>query len=714
MTASNLNTSRQKLALVIGNNDYNRTESKLRHCINDANDLSDKLIGMGFIVDTKINLTNKQMVKAITNFSGRINNGDLVLFYFSGHGYEVKGSNYLMPIDDEDVYTEDDVEDSAVPVERTLKRLAMRNPSHVTIFILDCCRNYWPGKMPKTKGGTDGKGLGFVDAPAGTFIQFACGAHRTASDGEETDRNGLFTKHLLKHIASPKEDIVQIFQGIAGDVYTESKGKQRPLSINGFIKKGHVYLNEYIDTKSVLVNSNNEKISSVITTIPSQKSRELLNSSSLSSSLDSLPNSHANDNSFMILIGRLTKREHLDELKNIIEGNTQDMIKLENLLEYLTITEDREDRFNTTLFDLIGRDRSFETLKQICRHYESERSVNVDEIMKKHEELVQKSAPYFTRKDFPADSNQAAALVLSFYTGGNFDMINRGARLIARHSANERIEKNVQNEIIPMVFYFFKALLHIPYCWEMVTCTYELTGDELELYEPGNLVKWIQFGQGNIDDEVTSDKKNTQFKIDSFSARSIKQFSQNPDKKEVIFLPQSTFFVYKHHLSRDQKQHTIYMRQVELGLSIYSILWVDDKIFGKNSEIKNYMENAVRDGMNLDVHFIPRTSTDDALAFLRSPFGQRLKNETTFRLITCMYRKNEYPVHNAGVRLIKSIRQLGFSNYCLVFTSDKKRAETIVQSELSSTEQQLVFVATKVDELRDFIKFMTINKEFSA
>lgn len=90
----------------------------------------------------------------------------------------------------------------------------------------------------------EGKGLHTIDAPRGTFIQFACGANRTASDGLETDRNGLFTKHLLKHITNPNEDIVQIFQGIAADVYDESKGKQKPLSINGLLRRGHIYLND--------------------------------------------------------------------------------------------------------------------------------------------------------------------------------------------------------------------------------------------------------------------------------------------------------------------------------------------------------------------------------------------------------------------------------------------------------------------------------------
>lgn len=144
--------SRRKLALIIGNNNYIRPESKLRHCINDANDLTEVLSNIRFHVTTKLDLTNSQMVAAVNSFSKTINDGDLVLFYFSGHGYQIKGTNYLMPTDDGQIETEDDVEDFAVPVERTIKRLADKTPSYVTICILDCCRLYWPKRSSKPKG----------------------------------------------------------------------------------------------------------------------------------------------------------------------------------------------------------------------------------------------------------------------------------------------------------------------------------------------------------------------------------------------------------------------------------------------------------------------------------------------------------------------------------------------------------------------------------
>ena len=83
------------------------------------------------------------------------------------------------------------------------------------------------------------------------------------------------------------------------------------------------------------------------------------------------------------------------------------------------------------------------------------------------------------------------------------------------------------------------------------------------------------------------------------------------------------------------------MRQIELGFCQWSILWVDDRIFDENWENKKHMEYAATRAIDLNVHFIPKASTDNALSFLRSVFGQRLKNRDIFRIITDMNRENE-------------------------------------------------------------------------
>ena len=143
-------TSRRKIALLIGNQNYRRPENRLRHSINDVDDLSAVLRTIKFHVRTEHDLTNSQMVSAIPNFTKTIVDGDLVLFYFSGHGYQINGRNYLMHVDDDLIETDQDVENYATSVERSLHQLTQKNSSFVTVFILDCCRLDYP-KKNKTK-----------------------------------------------------------------------------------------------------------------------------------------------------------------------------------------------------------------------------------------------------------------------------------------------------------------------------------------------------------------------------------------------------------------------------------------------------------------------------------------------------------------------------------------------------------------------------------
>lgn len=80
------------------------------------------------------------------------------------------------------------------------------------------------------------------------------------------------------------------------------------------------------------------------------------------------------------------------------------------------------------------------------------------------------------------------------------------------------------------------------------------------------------------------------------------------------------------------------------------------------------MDKAASHALNRNVHFIPKSNTGSALSFLRSLFGQRLKNRANFRIVTDMNRSNEHPSDTAGARLIHRVRAMGFSNKCLVFT----------------------------------------------
>lgn len=115
--------------------------------------------------------------------------------------------------------------------------------------------------------------------------------------------------------------------------------------------------------------------------------------------------------------------------------------------------------------------------------------------------------------------------------------------------------------------------------------------------------------------------------------------------------------------------------QIELGLCKYVVMWVDDNIFNAQWENKRHMEKASTLGTHINVHFIPKSNTRAALAFLDSELGRQLKQSQTFRIVTDMNRTNEpvSPSH-AGSLLIYEVRKLGFKQPCLIFTSDENKA----------------------------------------
>jgi len=443
----------------------------------------------------------------------------------------------------------------------------------------------------------------------------------------------------------------------------------------------------------------------------------------------------------MILVGYIKNRARLEELKNMVDsediGNSteteaaasisvMESENVESILEHITLNYNSdelrearrehfvyEDNFNSALVDLMEEKATFQKLRKICRHYETKPKVNVDKIMAEHDARANKTYSFFKNKGLSEDEALASAFSISFYTGTKSEACSRGASLVARHSNGIVIddEKVIQelNEASIILYYLVKALSHIPYYWGYVTRACQLKDDELKLYTAGALITWIQFSSSKKGTKAATNfdfaHRNTFFKIYSLTGRPIQQFSNYEEEDEVLFLPHSTFLVFKHVIAHHGEQHTIYMRQVELGLSSWSVLWVDDRIFDEHWENKAHMEYAAANELNKNVHFVPKSTTDYALSFLRSPFGQLLKNKETFRIVTDMNRENERPVHNAGARLIKGLRKLGFRNECMVFTSNKQKGEQILKEELSDQDRQNTQVTTRTADLRSFVSF---------
>ena len=208
----------KRLALVIGNGAY--ADAPLANPLNDAADMARALEASGFTVIHRENATLRDMHLALREFGDKLGRRDTGLFYFAGHGMQVRGHNYLLPVG-ADVAREDEVAFAALDLAAVMEKLdSAKNP--VNIVILDACRNNPFG----TRLAASAKGLAQVDAPPGTLIAFATAPGSTAADGG--GRNGLYTQHLVGEIVRPNAPIEDVFKSVRVAVRTESKGLQIP------------------------------------------------------------------------------------------------------------------------------------------------------------------------------------------------------------------------------------------------------------------------------------------------------------------------------------------------------------------------------------------------------------------------------------------------------------------------------------------------------
>lgn len=219
------NIQGRKVALVIGNKDYKR--SPLKNCINDANDLSSTLSNMGFTVATGKNLNHEDMDKNIESFIQFIQGDDLVVFYFSGHGVQHEGVNYLIPCDDNRVQGLNDLKYRAVNVQRVMDHMLDRKPFAI-IYLLDCCRTYSLPNTISARGACLKPGMAAMSVQTGILIAFACAPGATADDEAPNGNNGIFTYHLLKQITRTGEDILDVLRQVGTAVHNGTSGRQMP------------------------------------------------------------------------------------------------------------------------------------------------------------------------------------------------------------------------------------------------------------------------------------------------------------------------------------------------------------------------------------------------------------------------------------------------------------------------------------------------------
>lgn len=205
-----------RTALVIGNADY--SFGPLRNPINDAEAMAKALEGAGFKVIIETNANRAKMMDAVRSFGGELRQrGGVGLFYFSGHGAQINGENYLLPVGGhfEDI---EDVKAGSVTALDVVNTMASAH-GDLNIFILDACRN-----NPIDPNGA--KGLTRIDSNARLFISFATSPGLTALDG--TGNNSPYAKYLYQAIDAPNLDIEDTFKRTLKGVYIDTKGEQTP------------------------------------------------------------------------------------------------------------------------------------------------------------------------------------------------------------------------------------------------------------------------------------------------------------------------------------------------------------------------------------------------------------------------------------------------------------------------------------------------------
>ncbi len=208
----------RRTALVIGIGAYE--SAPLRNPENDANDMAVMLASLGFDVTLKINCSLVEMEDAVRDFGDDLLQGGIGLFYYSGHGIQVGGQNYLIPADS-NIQREDEIKYNALDASLVLSKMDSAK-NELNIFILDACRNNPFERSFRTAD----RGLSIVGAPNETMIIYSTAPGEVASDG--TGRNGTFTKWFLEYLPIPGMEIHKMLIEVKREVSKETNTMQRP------------------------------------------------------------------------------------------------------------------------------------------------------------------------------------------------------------------------------------------------------------------------------------------------------------------------------------------------------------------------------------------------------------------------------------------------------------------------------------------------------
>ena len=230
----------RRVALVIGNGAYTSVPA-LANPRADAEAMAATLRRVGFEVELGTDLDLQAMRRTVQTFARALEGADVALFFYAGHGMQVYGQNYLLPVDAV-LETEADLDFAAFPARLVMSQME-RWPS-VKIVILDACRdNPFETALSRSMGATRAasalsRGLAPIETAGGTLLAYATDPGDVAADGD--GRHSPFTAALLKHVGTPGVEINTMLARVRADVYRSTGKQQRPWAETSLI--GEFYM----------------------------------------------------------------------------------------------------------------------------------------------------------------------------------------------------------------------------------------------------------------------------------------------------------------------------------------------------------------------------------------------------------------------------------------------------------------------------------------
>src|SRR4051794_5720993 len=216
----------KRVALVLGNSNYQNV-APLANPVNDSSKIAATLKDAGFdVVDSRHDIAAAETRRALRDFADRARDADIAVVYYAGHGIEVDGANYLIPVDAR-LERDTDVYDEALSLERIL--IAIEPAKKLRLVILDACRdNPFTKRMKRTVASRAiGQGLAKVEPSSpNVLIAYSAKAGSTAADGD--GQNSPFTAALSHHLTKPGLDVRRAFGYVRDEVLKNTNNRQEP------------------------------------------------------------------------------------------------------------------------------------------------------------------------------------------------------------------------------------------------------------------------------------------------------------------------------------------------------------------------------------------------------------------------------------------------------------------------------------------------------